>query len=59
MAGMKPGTVGRPGAGMASTTGCGFCSYCRAGYDAQCDATEPRGGTAFFGESETAGAYTG
>jgi threonine dehydrogenase-like Zn-dependent dehydrogenase len=44
---------------IASTIGCGFCSYCRAGYYAQCDTTEPPGGTAFFGGPETAGAYDG
>jgi threonine dehydrogenase-like Zn-dependent dehydrogenase len=44
---------------IASTIGCGFCSYCRAGYYAQCDTTEPKGGTAFFGGPEAAGAYDG
>src|SRR3954447_7659503 len=44
---------------IASTIGCGFCSYCRAGYYAQCDTTEPGGGTAFFGGPEAAGAYDG
>jgi len=44
---------------IASTIGCGFCSYCRAGYFAQCDTTEPKGGTAFFGGPEAAGAYDG
>src|SRR3712207_1271939 len=44
---------------IASTIGCGFCSYCRAGYYAQCDTTEPAGGTAFFGGPEAAGAYDG
>lgn len=44
---------------IASTIGCGFCSYCRAGYYAQCDSTEPKGGTAFFGGPEAAGAYDG
>jgi threonine dehydrogenase-like Zn-dependent dehydrogenase len=44
---------------IASTIGCGFCSYCRAGYYAQCDTTEPTGGTAFFGGPEAAGAYDG
>jgi threonine dehydrogenase-like Zn-dependent dehydrogenase len=33
--------------------------YCRAGYYAQCDTTEPRTGTAFFGGPEAAGAYDG
>jgi threonine dehydrogenase-like Zn-dependent dehydrogenase len=44
---------------IASTIGCGFCSYCRSGYYAQCDTTEPKGGTAFFGGPESAGAYDG
>jgi threonine dehydrogenase-like Zn-dependent dehydrogenase len=44
---------------IASTIGCGFCSYCRAGYFAQCDTTEPKGGTAFFGGPEAAGSYDG
>ena len=44
---------------IASTIGCGFCAYCRAGYYAQCDTTEPKGGTAFFGGPEAAGAYDG
>jgi threonine dehydrogenase-like Zn-dependent dehydrogenase len=44
---------------IASTIGCGFCSYCRAGYYAQCDTTEPAGGTAFFGGPESAGGYDG
>ena len=44
---------------IASTIACGFCSYCRAGYYAQCDTTEPKGGTAFFGGPEAAGAYDG
>ena len=42
---------------IASTIGCGFCSYCRAGYYAQCDTTQPKGGTAFFGGPEAAGYY--
>jgi threonine dehydrogenase-like Zn-dependent dehydrogenase len=44
---------------IASTIACGFCSYCRAGYFAQCDTTTPQGGTAFFGGPEAAGAYDG
>lgn len=44
---------------IASTIACGFCSYCRAGYYAQCDTTAPAGGTAFFGGPEAAGAYDG
>jgi threonine dehydrogenase-like Zn-dependent dehydrogenase len=37
---------------IPSTIGCGYCSYCRAGYFAQCDHANPNGpsaGTAFFG----------
>src|ERR1051325_4962688 len=35
---------------IPSTIGCGNCSYCRAGYYAQCDNANPNGeGTAFFG----------
>src|SRR5689334_24598392 len=37
---------------IASTIACGYCSYCRAGYYAQCDNANPNGslaGTAFFG----------
>jgi threonine dehydrogenase-like Zn-dependent dehydrogenase len=44
---------------IASTIACGFCVYCRAGYYAQCDTTEPTTGTAFFGGPEAAGAYDG
>jgi threonine dehydrogenase-like Zn-dependent dehydrogenase len=44
---------------IASTIGCGYCSYCRAGYYAQCDVTEPKSGTAFFGGPEAAGSYDG
>jgi threonine dehydrogenase-like Zn-dependent dehydrogenase len=35
-----------------STIACGYCSYCRAGYDVQCDNANPGGpqaGTAFYG----------
>lgn len=47
---------------IASTIGCGACSYCRAGYYAQCDNANPggrRAGTAFFGGPEATGAYDG
>src|SRR3954451_4327793 len=44
---------------IASTIGCGFWSDCPAGYYAQCDTTQPTGGTAFFGGPEAAGAYNG
>ena len=43
---------------IPSTIACGHCSYCRAGYYAQCDNANPNGaaGTAFFGGPEEAGA---
>jgi threonine dehydrogenase-like Zn-dependent dehydrogenase len=45
---------------VASTIGCGSCSYCRAGYYAQCDNANPNGpGTAFFGGPEDAGGFDG
>jgi threonine dehydrogenase-like Zn-dependent dehydrogenase len=47
---------------IPSTIGCGFCSYCREGYLAQCDNANPAGsraGTAFFGGPETAGGFDG
>lgn len=47
---------------IPSTIGCGSCSYCRAGYYAQCDTANPNGhlaGTAFFGGPETAGGFNG
>jgi threonine dehydrogenase-like Zn-dependent dehydrogenase len=47
---------------IPSTIGCGYCSYCREGYFAQCDNANPAGkraGTAFFGGPETAGGYDG
>lgn len=47
---------------IPSTIGCGACSYCRAGYFAQCDIANPNGiraGTAFFGGPELAGGYPG
>lgn len=37
---------------ICSTIACGICSYCRAGYFAQCDNANPNGpqaGTSFFG----------
>ncbi len=35
---------------ICSTIGCGYCSYCRAGYYSQCDNANPNSkGTAFFG----------
>jgi len=47
---------------IPSTIACGSCSYCRAGYYAQCDNANPggkRAGTAFFGGPEAAGGYDG
>jgi len=47
---------------IPSTIGCGFCSYCRAGYYSQCDNANPGGkqaGTAFFGGPEAAGGFDG
>ena len=47
---------------IASTIACGSCSYCRAGYFAQCDTANPNGkraGTAFFGGPESTGSFHG
>lgn len=47
---------------VPSTVGCGWCSYCRAGYYSQCDNANPagnRGGTVFFGGPEEAGGLDG
>jgi threonine dehydrogenase-like Zn-dependent dehydrogenase len=47
---------------IPSTIACGYCSYCRAGYFAQCDNANPNGrhaGTAFFGGPETTGPFDG
>jgi threonine dehydrogenase-like Zn-dependent dehydrogenase len=47
---------------IPSTIGCGYCSYCRVGYYAQCDNANPNGrdaGTAFFGGPATAGPFDG
>jgi threonine dehydrogenase-like Zn-dependent dehydrogenase len=47
---------------VPSTIGCGYCTYCRAGYYAQCDNANPNGpgaGTAFFGGPESAGRFNG
>jgi threonine dehydrogenase-like Zn-dependent dehydrogenase len=47
---------------VPSTISCGYCSYCRAGYQSQCDNANPAGphaGTAFFGGPESAGAING
>ncbi|AKH38096.1 MULTISPECIES: zinc-dependent alcohol dehydrogenase [Nitrosomonas] len=47
---------------IPSTIACGYCSYCRAGYYAQCDNANPNGktaGTAFFGGPPAAGSFHG
>jgi threonine dehydrogenase-like Zn-dependent dehydrogenase len=47
---------------IPSTIGCGSCSYCRAGYYAQCDIANPNGrdaGTAFYGGPESTGPFDG
>jgi threonine dehydrogenase-like Zn-dependent dehydrogenase len=45
---------------IGSTIACGTCSYCRAGYYAQCDNANPNGpGTAFFGGPDEAGGFDG
>ena len=47
---------------ICSTIACGACSYCRAGYFAQCDRANPNGpqaGTAFFGGPEPTGPFDG
>ena len=47
---------------IPSTIACGYCSYCRAGYYAQCDNANPHGqqaGTAFYGGPEQTGPFDG
>jgi threonine dehydrogenase-like Zn-dependent dehydrogenase len=47
---------------IPSTMACGSCSYCRAGYYAQCDKANPNGmlaGTAFYGGPQTTGPFHG
>jgi len=47
---------------VGSTIGCGYCSYCRAGYYAQCDNANPggkRAGTSFFGGPASTGSVDG
>jgi threonine dehydrogenase-like Zn-dependent dehydrogenase len=47
---------------IPSTIACGYCSYCRAGYFAQCDNANPNGkraGTAFFGGPKMSGPFHG
>ncbi|UAW97745.1 glutathione-dependent formaldehyde dehydrogenase [Halopseudomonas nanhaiensis] len=47
---------------VPSTIACGNCSYCRAGYYAQCDTANPNGktaGTAFYGGPTFTGSFDG
>ncbi len=47
---------------IPSTLGCGYCSYCRAGYFSQCDVINPNGkraATAFFGGPKNTGPFNG
>ena len=47
---------------VPSTIGCGYCSYCRSGYYAQCDNSNPNGplaGTAFYGGPKETGPFDG
>lgn len=47
---------------IPSTIACGYCSYCRDGYYAQCDNANPNGmqaGTSFFGGPEKSGPING
>jgi threonine dehydrogenase-like Zn-dependent dehydrogenase len=47
---------------IPSTIACGYCSYCRAGYYAQCDNANPNGmraGTAFYGGPKMTGPFQG
>src|SRR5690606_9897623 len=47
---------------IPSTIACGSCSYCRAGYYAQCDDANPMGkraGTAFYGGTAQTGPFNG
>jgi threonine dehydrogenase-like Zn-dependent dehydrogenase len=47
---------------IPSTIACGYCSYCRCGYFAQCDNANPggkRAGTCFFGGPAANGGYHG
>jgi threonine dehydrogenase-like Zn-dependent dehydrogenase len=47
---------------IPSTISCGYCSYCRAGYQSQCDNANPNGasaGTAFYGGPAETGSFNG
>jgi threonine dehydrogenase-like Zn-dependent dehydrogenase len=47
---------------IPSTIGCGYCSYCRAGYFSQCDNANPNGsraGTCYYGGPKSTGPIDG
>jgi threonine dehydrogenase-like Zn-dependent dehydrogenase len=47
---------------VPSTISCGYCVYCRAGYQAQCDNANPgglRAGTAYYGGPKATGGFDG
>jgi threonine dehydrogenase-like Zn-dependent dehydrogenase len=47
---------------VPSTIACGYCSYCRSGYQAQCDNANPggkRAGTASYGSPAASGGFDG
>src|SRR5688572_33298671 len=47
---------------VPSTICCGYCSYCRAGYQSQCDVANPDGphaGTPYYGGGEQGGGFDG
>jgi threonine dehydrogenase-like Zn-dependent dehydrogenase len=47
---------------IPSTISCGYCSYCRAGYQSQCDNANPNGaaaGTSFYGGPKETGPFNG
>ena len=47
---------------VPSTICCGYCSYCRAGYQSQCDVAHPKGphaGTPYYGGGEQGGGFDG
>lgn len=47
---------------VPSTIACGYCSYCRAGYQAQCDVAHPDGphaGTPYYGGGKSGGGFDG
>ena len=47
---------------IPSTIACGYCSFCRSGYFAQCDNMNPngkQGGTSFYGGPEATGSFDG